>query len=97
LREEEERGVQWIRASQHAFNLDHYHEVMGSFVNPTTGNNLAATPVPANPISRSVFDQYKATFCQRKYIQKHLLVLHGPTTFMICCNSHDMVAEGVDH
>jgi hypothetical protein len=35
------------RANQGAFNLAHYRDVMGSFVDPSTGNNLTATPAPA--------------------------------------------------
>jgi hypothetical protein len=49
-------------ANQGAFNLAHYRDVMGSFADPNTGNNLTATPAPAEPISKSVFDAYKATF-----------------------------------
>jgi hypothetical protein len=48
----------------------HYREVMGSSVDPNTGNNLTATPVPADPISRLVFDLYKATFRKIFRIQK---------------------------
>jgi hypothetical protein len=43
---------------------------MGSFVDPSTGNNLTATPAPAEPISKSVFDAYKATFRKSFRIQK---------------------------
>jgi hypothetical protein len=51
-----------MSTNKHSTDIACYREAMGSFVNSTTGNNLAATPVPANPISRSVFDQHKATF-----------------------------------
>jgi hypothetical protein len=56
--------------NQGAFNLAHYREVMGSFVDPSTGSNHAATPAPAKPISKSVFDAYKATFRKLFHIQK---------------------------
>jgi hypothetical protein len=71
FREKKKRGGSVaLRANQGAFNLAHYREVMGSFVDPSTGNNLTATPAPAKPISKSVFDAYKATFRKLFHIQK---------------------------
>jgi hypothetical protein len=71
FREKKKRGGSAAsRANQGAFNLAHYREVMGSFVDPSTGNNLAATPAPAKPISKLVFDAYKATFRKLFRIQK---------------------------
>jgi hypothetical protein len=63
FREKKKRGGSVpSRVNQCAFNLAHYLEVMGSFVDPSTGNNLTPTPAPAEPISKSVFEAYKATF-----------------------------------
>jgi hypothetical protein len=61
FREKKNRGVSIAsQVNQGAFNLAHYREVMGSFVDPSTGNNL----------SKSVFGANKATFRKLFHIQK---------------------------
>lgn len=71
FREQKKRGGQRIpRANKPVFDVDAFRDVMSCYTDPTTGLTRASIPEPINPVSRSVFDQYKATFRKIYNIQK---------------------------
>jgi hypothetical protein len=71
FREHKKRGRQRIpRANKPVFDVDAFRDVISCFTDPTTGLTTASIPEPINPVWRSVFDQYKATFRKIYNIQK---------------------------